>query len=154
MGGRRAQPQRLRHRQGLRHTASRNRRGKFSPRWRRSPGRRLAARALQQTHDGLGPMGPGGLRAPNGGRAPADDLRQQRQPMSDPTPLLVPMALQALLVNQDVQNGQEFHRWTPTYESLNEFADPIPAGFSESLTKPDQGVHLHWRLPSALTRAR
>src|SRR5687768_104304 len=74
--------------------------------------------------------------------------------MSDPTPLLVPMALQALLVNQDVQDGQEFHRWTPTYESLNEFADPIPAGFSESLTKPDQGVHLHWRLPSALTRAR
>jgi hypothetical protein len=64
------------------------------------------------------------------------------------------MALQALLVNNDVAK-EPFHRWTPTYENLNEFADPIPPGFSESESNPPgNGVHLHWKLPSALTRAR
>jgi len=62
--------------------------------------------------------------------------------------------MQALLVNDDVAK-QPFHRWTANYANLNEFADPIPPGFSESEhNPPGDGVHLHWKLPSALTRAR
>src|ERR1700674_2129138 len=154
MGGRRAQHQRVRDRRGNRQPDTRKQRGEFPPRRRRSSSRRLAARAFPEIPERVGRVGAGGLRVANGGRAPANDVRQQCHAMSDPTPLLVPMALQALLVNNDVAK-QPFHRWTANYANLNEFADPIPPGFSESEhNPPGNGVHLHWKLPSALTRAR
>jgi hypothetical protein len=77
--------------------------------------------------------------------------------MSDPTPLLVPMALQALLVNKLVQNDatRQFARWENIYANVNQFLDPIPPPFSNlNEEPPPQGVHLHWRLPSALTHGR
>jgi hypothetical protein len=77
--------------------------------------------------------------------------------MSDPTPLLVPMALQALLVNKLVQNDatRQFQRWENDYDAANQFENPIPQPFQNLKNQPPpQGVHLHWRLPSALTHGR
>jgi hypothetical protein len=74
--------------------------------------------------------------------------------MSDPTPLLVPMPLQALLVNPPVQNGV-FQRWSTNYDNLNQFLDPVPAPFSNlSAQPPALGVHLHWKLPAALSNGQ
>ncbi|HST60253.1 MAG TPA: hypothetical protein VLK84_16220 [Longimicrobium sp.] len=74
--------------------------------------------------------------------------------MSDPTPLLVPMPLQALLVNPPVQNGV-FQRWSTNYDALNQFQDPVPAPFANLRTDPPPlGVHLHWKLPAALSRGQ
>jgi hypothetical protein len=76
--------------------------------------------------------------------------------MSDPTPLLVPMALQALLVNGPVQSDaqHQFELWQNIYDQINQFDDPIPPPFNNLGKHPPQGVHLHWRLPSALTHGR
>ena len=76
--------------------------------------------------------------------------------MSDPTPLLVPMAVQALLINDLVQNdpNRPFARWTTDYLALNDCQDPIPAAFTESDAPPPVGVHLHWKLPSAFTHGQ
>ena len=76
--------------------------------------------------------------------------------MSDPTPLLVPMAVQALLVNQVVQSdpNRPFGRWTTSYTALNDYEDPVPAAFTESDVPPPVGVHLHWKLPSAFTHGQ
>ena len=74
--------------------------------------------------------------------------------MSDPTALLVPMPVQAFLVNPPVQNGV-FQRWTTNYEDLNKFQDPLPVPFSNLRGEPPPvGVHLHWKLPAALSRGQ
>jgi hypothetical protein len=76
--------------------------------------------------------------------------------MSDPTPLLVPMAVQALLVNRLVQQDPDHQliRWLPNYQALDSFEDPVPTAWSNLQGDIALGVHLHWRLPAALTRAR
>ena len=67
-------------------------------------------------------------------------------------PLLVPMSVQALLVNPLVQSHVVFRRWSNVYENLENFLDPIPGAFSNvAADPPDKGVHLHWKLPSAIT---
>jgi hypothetical protein len=71
--------------------------------------------------------------------------------VTDPTPLLVPMPVQALVVNEKVQNTT-FLRWTNVYVNLNEFLDPVPEPFGNVSGPPDQGIHLHWKLPAAYTR--
>jgi len=74
--------------------------------------------------------------------------------VTDPTPLLVPMPVQAFLVNPPVQHGV-FQRWNTNYDSLNQFQDPVPAPFSNLTDRPPPlGVHLHWKLPAALTRGQ
>ncbi|HYW12785.1 MAG TPA: hypothetical protein VE871_12545, partial [Longimicrobium sp.] len=74
--------------------------------------------------------------------------------MSDPTALLVPMPVQAFLVNPPVQNGV-FQRWSTNYDALNQFQDPVPAPFTNLTNQPPAlGVHLHWKLPAALSRGR
>jgi hypothetical protein len=72
------------------------------------------------------------------------------------SPLLVPMAVQALLVNSHVQSDpdRQFARWGTTYSALNDYEDPLPAAFTESDLPPDLGVHLHWKLPSAYTHGQ
>lgn len=70
--------------------------------------------------------------------------------MTEAPPLLVPISLQALLVNEKVRTEVGFERWTNVYRSLNEFLDPVPEPFG-NLKAPQAGVHLHWKLPSALT---
>jgi hypothetical protein len=76
--------------------------------------------------------------------------------MTDPTPLLVPMAVQALLVNEHVQSdsSRPWARWLTDYSQLNQYADPLPPAFLESQQAPPIGVHLHWKLPSAFTHGQ
>lgn len=74
--------------------------------------------------------------------------------MSDPTPLLVPMAIQALLTNSHVQAdpNRPFERWTPAYSALNTFDQVMPAPFAEDTkVPPELGVHLYWKLPAGYT---
>lgn len=68
-------------------------------------------------------------------------------------PLLVPIAVEALVVNHYEQTGVTFHRWEMEYQNLQQFQSPVPPPFSNlAETPPDPGVHLHWALPRGLTR--
>ncbi len=72
-----------------------------------------------------------------------------------PNSLLVPVAVEALVVNDWVQKTVEFHRWEMEYANLQQFLSPLPPAFSSlSETAPPQGIHLHWALPRALTRGK
>jgi len=74
--------------------------------------------------------------------------------MADTTQLLVPMALRAMLVNQQVLNGTRFRRWDNNYTYLvNNMQSPMPAPFQDGHTA-QKGIHLHWRLPQALKHGR
>src|ERR1700674_4519027 len=65
--------------------------------------------------------------------------------------LLVPIAAEALVVNSSVQ-GTAFAPWATDYSKLTSFANPVPQAFSDQNNNPpDQGIHLHWALPRALT---
>lgn len=69
------------------------------------------------------------------------------------SPLLVPIAAEALVVNHVVQTDVPFSRWEMEYQNLDSFESPTPPPFSNvSGTPPDPGVHLHWAMPRALTR--
>ncbi|WP_052509402.1 hypothetical protein [Kitasatospora griseola] len=70
------------------------------------------------------------------------------------TPLLVPMEVKALLVNDAVRQ-RNFQRWAMCYQNLSTFSGPEPPAFSGTdLSWPTDrghnGVHLHWTLPAAL----
>lgn len=72
---------------------------------------------------------------------------------SNASPLLVPIAVEAMVVNSYEQTGVTFHRWEMDYQSLPQFQSPVPPPFSSlANTPPDPGVHLHWALPRGLTR--
>ncbi len=67
--------------------------------------------------------------------------------------LLVPIAVEALVVNHVEQTGVTFHRWELEYNNLQQFLSPSPSPFSNlANTPPAPGVHLHWSLPRGLTR--
>lgn len=70
--------------------------------------------------------------------------------MTGTVPLLTPISMEALVVNEEVQNGEHWRRWTVDYDAINKFADPDPAGVDVG-QKPAIGIHLHWALPKALT---
>lgn len=69
-----------------------------------------------------------------------------------PTPLVVPIELDALVVNTAYQGAHAFRRWPFNYTALAEFNSPEPeAGQGQASTKPPAlGVHLRWTLPAAL----
>jgi hypothetical protein len=70
--------------------------------------------------------------------------------MADEISLLVPIHVDALLVNALVASNVPFERWANAWANLNSFNNPIPAPWGG--TSPAAlGVHLHWQLPSALT---
>lgn len=72
---------------------------------------------------------------------------------SDPA-LYVPMALQALVVNDHNQND-DFTQVSPRYQFLSKdtrLGEPLNRPFFDGKEKP--GVHLHWILPAALTQGR
>jgi hypothetical protein len=73
--------------------------------------------------------------------------------MSDAiAPLLVPMAVEGLLVNSGVLNEVTFRQWSMAYDNMAAFTDPDPAPFNNvSATAPAPGIHLRWTLPAALT---
>lgn len=69
--------------------------------------------------------------------------------MADISSLLVPIPVQALLVNARVASDP-FERWTNVWGNLNIFTNPIPPPWGNTAPVA-QGVHLHWKLPTALT---
>lgn len=64
--------------------------------------------------------------------------------------LIVPMELDALVVNQGVLNRDTFRWWQFNYLSLNQYKSPEPLALDRAVGGPAQGVHLHWTLPEAL----
>lgn len=67
--------------------------------------------------------------------------------------LLVPVALEALVVNDLVNDNISFSLWQPNYNNLsNNFASPLSAPFDDQSQPPKNGVYVHWVLPDALIR--
>lgn len=71
-----------------------------------------------------------------------------------PTPLVVPIDVEALVVNAAYQGAQPLRRWLFNYTALAQFDSPEPeAGQGQATTKPPAvGVHLRWTLPAAFRR--
>lgn len=75
--------------------------------------------------------------------------------MPDQNTLLVPIALEALVVNERVRIKQNFRRFQMSYGSLEQYLSPEPDAFSAGnndfpLFQKNEGVYLHWTLPDAL----
>src|SRR5262249_16164309 len=71
------------------------------------------------------------------------------------TTLLVPIKVEALVVNDKVRIGQNFQRWSMNYNSLKSYVSPEPPAFSgndnDFAGNPNSdGIYLHWTLPQAL----
>ncbi|RJQ83879.1 hypothetical protein [Amycolatopsis panacis] len=76
--------------------------------------------------------------------------------MGAPTTILVPIQLDALVVNTEVRQGQPFQRWQANYALVRHRLSPEPPPFAgidtEIAVQPDrEGVYLQWQLPAALT---
>ncbi|MER8100924.1 hypothetical protein [Kitasatospora sp. NPDC094016] len=70
-------------------------------------------------------------------------------------PLLVPVEVEALLVNDHVRNNEPFQRWQADfYNNLDDHHDPEPAPFESvddfASDPSNNGVYLQWQLPQAL----
>lgn len=63
--------------------------------------------------------------------------------------LLVPMNIQAAVVNDLVLAGIGFTDGAYNYDNLANFLSPEPAPFDDTGGPPTKGVHLHWELPAA-----
>lgn len=63
--------------------------------------------------------------------------------------LLVPIEVQAVVVNDPVLAETVFFDGKFNYENVPQFLTPAPRPFDDGGTKPDKGVHLHWELPAA-----
>ncbi|MCS0634709.1 hypothetical protein NX801_03345 [Streptomyces sp. LP05-1] len=73
-----------------------------------------------------------------------------------PVPLIVPVRVEALAVNERVRQAEVFQRWEANYALTRLHLSPEPPPFSNTDTAftgdPDrEGVYLHWQLPRALT---
>ncbi|MEK2479246.1 hypothetical protein [Streptomyces noursei] len=73
-----------------------------------------------------------------------------------PQPLVVPLQIEALTVNERVRSAEVFQRWQANYALTRLDLSPEPPAFSNTDTAfnadPDrEGVYLHWQLPQALT---
>ncbi|HEX6292726.1 MAG TPA: hypothetical protein VFZ66_26315 [Herpetosiphonaceae bacterium] len=68
------------------------------------------------------------------------------------TPLIVPVALDALVVNSAFQGKQGFRQWVFNYKALSNFTspEPEPTQGQGTFKPPAPGVYLHWTLPDAL----
>ncbi len=73
--------------------------------------------------------------------------------MSD-TPLVVPIHCDALVVNTEVHERDDFRRWQFNYMALSDFKSPEPEALDGNADKPALGVHLHWTLPRGLRHGR
>jgi hypothetical protein len=77
--------------------------------------------------------------------------------MSTATPspnyLLVPMNVQALVVNDLVLASTAFQNSQMNYGNLAQFLTPAPAPLDTTAKKPTKGIHLHWDLPAAFKHA-
>ena len=65
--------------------------------------------------------------------------------------LLVPMRLDAMVLNQTADATTPFLRFQMHYDRLSQFRSPEPAPFDgTSAIQPAAGIYLHWTLPKAL----
>lgn len=76
--------------------------------------------------------------------------------MTEPVPLLVPVQVDALVVNDQVRLGENFQRWQANYALTRLRLSPEPPPFSNidtdfALTPGRGGVYLQWQLPQPLT---
>ncbi|MFI9271384.1 hypothetical protein ACIGXM_11815 [Kitasatospora sp. NPDC052896] len=76
--------------------------------------------------------------------------------MTDPSPLFVPVHLDALVVNDQVRLGENFQRWQANYTLTRSRLSPEPPPFGNidtdfAITPDRNGVYLQWQLPQALT---
>jgi hypothetical protein len=65
-------------------------------------------------------------------------------------PLVVPVTLDVLLVDQAVLARDGFRWWPFNYQALSRFQSPEPEAFDRSTGSPTLGAYLHWSVPSAL----
>ncbi|MFF6946916.1 hypothetical protein ACFZAS_43395, partial [Streptomyces lavendulae] len=73
-----------------------------------------------------------------------------------PQPLVVPLRVEALTVNEAVRHAEVFQRWQANYALTRLNLSPEPPAFSNTDTNFNadpgrEGVYLHWQLPEALT---
>ncbi|MGY5079672.1 hypothetical protein ACWIGX_21735 [Streptomyces nigrescens] len=71
-------------------------------------------------------------------------------------PLVVPMQIEALAVNERVRLAEVFQRWQANYALTRLNLSPEPPAFSNTDTAFNsdparEGIYLHWQLPEALT---
>ncbi|MFI2188090.1 hypothetical protein [Streptomyces sioyaensis] len=71
-------------------------------------------------------------------------------------PLIVPMRVEALTVNERVRQAEAFQRWQANYALTRLHLSPEPPPFSNTdldfnADPGREGVYLHWQLPEALT---
>lgn len=66
------------------------------------------------------------------------------------TYLVVPVELDAMVVNSGVAARDTFRWWQFNYMALSNFKSPEPLALDRSAGGPGQGVHLHWTLPRSL----
>ncbi|RLV04500.1 hypothetical protein CTZ27_11265 [Streptomyces griseocarneus] len=75
--------------------------------------------------------------------------------MTSPSPLIVPVQVDALLVNKRVRDNETWRRWYADFERLDARQAPEPDPFqSSSSGRPGHGIHLQWLVPDALRRGR
>lgn len=68
--------------------------------------------------------------------------------------VLVPMEVQAVVVNDPVLAGVPFVNGTYDYEKVPQFLTPAPTPFDDVGTPPEKGVHLLWEMPVAFRRGQ
>ncbi|MFF7725697.1 hypothetical protein [Streptomyces sp. NPDC008001] len=87
---------------------------------------------------------------------PEPSLRSPESSLTNPVPpLLVPVQVDALLVNKRVRDNETWRRWYADFERLDDRYAPEPDPFTSSASdKPGHGIHLQWTLPDALRRGR
>ncbi|MFO1430703.1 MAG: hypothetical protein U1F76_11275 [Candidatus Competibacteraceae bacterium] len=71
-----------------------------------------------------------------------------------PDTLLVPMELDALVVNNQLAARDTFRWWTFNYNALDQYKSPEPLAFNQFVTGQKTGVYLHWTLPRSLRSGR
>lgn len=64
--------------------------------------------------------------------------------------LVVPIGLDALVVNAGVLGRDAFRWWPYGYTALASFKSPEPEALQAGITHQDPGVYLHWTLPAGL----
>jgi hypothetical protein len=70
--------------------------------------------------------------------------------VADAGTLVVPVVLDALVVDKALLARDGFRRWQFNYLALNQFQSPEPQAFDRTSPAPGEGVLLHWALPAAL----
>ncbi|MGZ8285819.1 MAG: hypothetical protein ACXWUQ_09365 [Allosphingosinicella sp.] len=69
-------------------------------------------------------------------------------------PLIVPMELDALVLNKGAAGSNPFRWWQFSYLALSNFRSPEPEPFDGALTEQAPGIYLHWTLPTGLRHGK